>query len=234
MDINTFIAELNKIGININELQLKQLEKYYELLIEYNKVMNLTGITEKKEVYLKHFYDCLTINKVVDLNNVSSLCDIGSGAGFPGLVIKILFPNIKIDLVDSLNKRINFLNTVINALELKDISAIHSRIEDFALVNREKYDIVTARAVAKTNILLELSIPMLKVKGMFVAMKSNVEDEIKNINNACKILNCKLKNTETFNLPIENSLRTLLVFEKECTTNNKYPRKFEQIKKKPL
>jgi len=234
MDINTFVIELNKIGININELQLKQLEKYFELLVEYNKVMNLTGITEKKEVYLKHFYDCLTINKVVDLNNITSLCDIGSGAGFPGMVIKILFQNIDMVLVDSLNKRISFLNSVIETLELKNIVAVHSRIEDFAQLNREKYDIVTARAVAKTNILLELSMPVLKVNGKFVAMKSNVEDELNNINNACKILDCKLIKNEKFNLPIENSLRTLLVFKKNCKTNNKYPRKFEQIKKKPL
>ena len=234
MDINTFVIELNKLGININDIQLKQLEKYFELLVEYNKVMNLTGITEKNDVYLKHFYDCLTINKVVDLNSVASLCDIGSGAGFPGMVIKILFPNIDMVLVDSLNKRISFLNTVIKTLELKNIIAIHSRIEDFAQLNREKYDIVTARAVAKTNILLELSMPVLKVNGKFVAMKSNVEDELNNINNACKILDCKLIKNEKFNLPIENSLRTLLVFEKNCKTNNKYPRKFEQIKKKPL
>ena len=234
MDINVFIEELEKIGINVSEEQLQQLEKYYKLLIEYNKVMNLTGITEKKEVYLKHFYDSLTLNKAIELNKINSLCDIGSGAGFPGLVIKILFPEINITLVDSLNKRINFLNIVIEELGLQNISAVHSRIEDFARQNKEKYDIVTARAVAKTNILLELSMPLLKINGQFVAMKSNVEEEIININKTCKLLNCSFIKKEEFDLPIENSLRTLLVFQKNCPTNEKYPRKFEQIKKNPL
>ena len=234
MDINVFIEELEKIGINVSEEQLQQLEKYYKLLIEYNKVMNLTGITEKKEVYLKHFYDSLTLNKAIELNKINSLCDIGSGAGFPGLVIKILFPEINITLVDSLNKRINFLNIVIEELGLQNISAVHSRIEDFARQNKEKYDIVTARAVAKTNILLELSMPLLKINGQFVAMKSNVEEEIININKTCILLNCSLIKKEEFDLPIENSLRTLLVFQKNCPTNEKYPRKFEQIKKNPL
>ena len=234
MEINVFIEELEKIGIKVTEQQLQQLEKYYELLVEYNNVMNLTGITDKKEVYLKHFYDSLTLNKVIELNKVNSLCDIGSGAGFPGLVIKILFPEINITLVDSLNKRITFLNTVIEELGLQNITAVHSRIEDFARQNKEKYDIVTARAVAKTNILLELSMPLIKINGQFVAMKSNVEEEIININKTCKLLNCSFIKREEFDLPIENSLRTLLVFQKNCPTNEKYPRKFEKIKKNPL
>ncbi len=121
MNQDKFIEELKKLNIEINEDKLIKLEKYYELLIEYNKVMNLTAITEKKEVYLKHFYDSLTITKIIDLESVNTLCDLGSGAGFPGIVLKIFFPNLKIYLVDSLNKRINFVNTVINELELKDI-----------------------------------------------------------------------------------------------------------------
>ena len=137
MNINNFIEELKKINIDINNQQLEQLEQYYKLLVEYNEKMNLTGITEKEQVYLKHFYDSLTMNKIIDLNKVESLCDVGTGAGFPGLVIKILFPNIEVTLVDSLNKRIEFLNVVIEELNLTGITTLHSRIEDFGKNTRE-------------------------------------------------------------------------------------------------
>ena len=155
MNINNFIDYLEKLGIKYTNCQLNQLEMYYEILIEYNKVMNLTGITNKEDVYLKHFYDSLTISKIIDLNNYNSLCDIGTGAGFPGIVLKIFYPNLKVTLIDSLNKRINFLNDVIQKLKLTNIEAIHCRIEEYAKINREKYDIVTARAVAPLNILLK-------------------------------------------------------------------------------
>ena len=168
-----FVEELEKLNIKVTDNQLHQLDEYYNLLIERNKVMNLTGITEKEEVYLKHFYDSITITKVIDFNDVETLCDVGSGAGFPGLVIKILFPNLQVTLVDSLNKRINFLNEVISKLELKNINTIHTRIEEFGIKNREKYDIVVARAVAQLNILLEYCIPITKVKGYFITMKGN-------------------------------------------------------------
>ena len=141
MNQNEFINELEKIGIKVDEEKLNKLEKYYELLIEYNKVMNLTGITEKDQVYLKHFYDSLTISKIINLENEESLCDLGSGAGFPGIVLKIFYPNLKITLIDSLNKRINFLNTVIKELNLTNIEAIHTRIEEYAIDNKEKYAI---------------------------------------------------------------------------------------------
>ena len=234
MNKDRFIEEVKNLGIEITDKKLEQLEKYYELLIEYNKVMNLTGITDKKEVYLKHFYDSLTLNKIIDLNQINSMCDIGSGAGFPGIVIKILFPHIKIMLIDSLNKRITFLNNVIKELNLENIEASHVRAEEFAKDNREKYDIVTARAVAKLNILLELSIPLAKINGYFIAMKSNIEEEIKNINSTLCELNCELLDTKKFKLPYENSVRTLIKFKKISKTNCIYPRKFEQIKKKPL
>ena len=166
MNEKDFINEIEKLGIFISELQLKQLNKYYELLIEWNKVMNLTGITEKKDVYLKHFYDSLTICKVINLNDYSTLCDIGTGAGFPGMVLKIVFPNLKITLVDSLNKRISFLNEVIKELELDNIIAVHSRIEEF----KGNFDIVTARAVSRLNILLEYAIPLVKKDGYFIPL----------------------------------------------------------------
>ena len=136
MDKKEFIQEINKLGIQLTEEQLHQLDKYYQLLVEWNKVMNLTGITEEKEVYLKHFYDSLTIAKVIDLTKEKSLCDVGSGAGFPGMVLKIVFPNLKVTLVDSLNKRIKFLTEVANELNLKDIALVHARAEDFAKNNR--------------------------------------------------------------------------------------------------
>ncbi|MBE6153371.1 MAG: 16S rRNA (guanine(527)-N(7))-methyltransferase RsmG [Firmicutes bacterium] len=234
MEINEFINKIKKLGINITESQLQQLEQYYELLIEENKVMNLTRIIEKKEVYLKHFYDSLTLCKIIPLNKNKKLCDIGSGAGFPGIVLKIVFPNLNITLLDSLNKRVVFLNKIIKELNLKDIEAIHCRAEVYSRENVEKYDIVTARAVAKTNILLEIASPMIKINGSFVAMKANIEDEITNINHTCKELNCKLEKIETFKLPIENSIRNLIKFTKINSTNIKYPRKFEQIKKNPL
>lgn len=234
MKIDEFINELQKIGIEINDDQLKKLEKYYNILKEQNKVMNLTRIINKEDVYLKHFYDSLTICKIVDLNKPKELCDIGSGAGFPGIVLKIIFPQLNITLIDSLNKRITFLNYVIKELNLININTIHCRAEEYAKDNIEKFDIVTARAVAKTSILLELSIPMTKINGIFIAMKANIDEEIPNINNTCDKLNCKLEKIETFKLPKEESIRNLICFRKLQSTNIKYPRKFEQIKKNPL
>lgn len=233
MTINSFIEELSKIGIEINETQLNQLEMYYELLVEYNKVMNLTGITEKEEVYLKHFYDSLTLVKAIDLNKYETLCDIGTGAGFPGLVLKIVYPKLKITLIDSLQKRINFLNIVIEKLNLKDIETIHSRIEEYGCNNREKYDIVTARAVASTNVLLEYSIPIVKLGGYFIPMKAKIDNE-PSFENAQKKLGCTMEKKIEFLLPYENSSRTLIKFKKDIITNKKYPRKFSEIKKFPL
>lgn len=234
MTIDEFIIELKKIDIDITDEQLEQLEKYYNLVIEYNKVMNLTRITDKKEFYLKHFYDSLTLNKTVNFKNIESICDIGSGAGFPGIVLKILFPNINITLIDSLNKRVKFLNIVIEKLNLKDIKAVHERAEIFSKYNREKFDIVTARAVSKLNIILELGIPMVKINGYFIAMKSNIDEELNNIDNIFNKLDCQIIDIKKFELPIENSLRTLIKIKKNSKTNLLYPRKFEQIKKKPL
>lgn len=233
MNQNDFIDELKKIGIELNNAQLAKLERYYELLIEYNKVMNLTGITNKEEVYLKHYYDSLTLIKIVNLNNYESLCDIGTGAGFPGIVLKIVFPNLKITLVDSLNKRIKFLNIVIKELGLNNIEALHCRAEEYAKENSNKFDLVTSRAVAATNILLEYCIPIVKVDGYFIAMKANIDNEPK-YENALKILNCILEKKCEFILPIEKSVRTLLLFRKKENTNKKYPRKYSEIKKRPL
>ncbi len=234
MTISEFIEELKKINIEPTEEQLEQLNKYYELLIEYNKVMNLTGITEKDQVYLKHFYDSLTIIKVIDLNMEETLCDIGTGAGFPGIVLKILFPNLKITLIDSLNKRIDFLKIVIKELNLKNIEALHERAEEYAIKNIEKFDVVTSRAVAPLNILLELSIPLLKINKYFISYKGNISREIIESKNALKQLDSIIEKIEEFELPKENSTRTIIKIKKLNKTNKKYPRKFSEIKKKPL
>lgn len=233
MPINDFIEELKKIGIILNDNQLNQLERYYELLVEKNKVMNLTGIVEKEEVYLKHFYDSLTIVKSIDLNKISNLCDIGTGAGFPGLVLKIVFPQLKVVLLDSLNKRVDFLNNVINTLNLKNIEVIHTRAEEYALSHRNSFDVTTARAVANLNILLEYAIPMTKVGGYFIALKGNVREELEDSKNALKELNTTFINLCEFSLPVENSIRSICKFQKNGDVK-KYPRKYSEIKKRKL
>lgn len=230
MNLDLFIEETKKLGIELTSQQLEKLNKFYELLISWNQKMNLTRITEKEDVYLKHFYDSLTLSKVIDLNQDLTLCDVGSGAGFPGIVLKICFPNLKITLLDSLQKRVNYLNEIIKELDLKDIEAIHTRAEEYAKQNREKFDIVTARAVANLKILSELCIPMVKVNGLFIAMKANIEEEIENSTEILKKLDSKIEKIETFYLPIENSIRNIILIEKLKPTNTLYPRRIEKIK----
>lgn len=234
MSREEFLLELDKLGIQLTDLQEKQLEIYYELLVEYNQYMNLTGITEKQEVYLKHFYDSLTLEKAIHLEKVNTLCDIGTGAGFPGLVLKIVFPNLKVTLVDSLNKRIEFLKIVIEKLNLEQIEAIHARAEEYANEHREEFDVVTSRAVANLSLLSEYSIPMVKIGGYFIPMKSHIVDEMKEISHVFKELNAKLVEVISFELPKENSLRNLIKIEKQDKTKQKYPRKYSEMKKKPL
>lgn len=234
MNKESFIEELKKINIIINDNQLKQLDLYYELLIEWNKKINLTGITEKNEVYLKHFYDSSTLNTVINLNNVKKLCDIGTGAGFPGIVIKILFPNIFVTLVDSLEKRCKFLNIVINELKLDNIEVIHDRAEDFSKKHREEYDIVTSRAVAKLNTLLEYSVPIAKINGKIIELKGNIQDELENSMNAITKLDIEIEKIYNFKLPYENSNRNIIVFNKKKSTNIIFPRKISEMKKNSL
>lgn len=228
-----FIQELKKLNINISCDILIKLDKYYHLLITENEKYNLTNITEESSVYLKHFYDSLTITKAINLDN-QKILDVGSGAGFPGLVLKIVFPNIKIDLLDSTAKRCNFLKQVIEELSLNDINVINARAEVYAKENREKYDIVTSRAVAPLKHLLEYSIPMLKINGYFIALKSNLTDELININNYYKKLHLEEPITYEFTLPKEKSLRTIYKIKKVAKTDIIYPRQYSQIKKKDL
>ncbi len=210
MDKETFIDELKKLNINITELQLNQLDKYYQLLVEWNNKVNLTRIIEEKDVYLKHFYDSITLVKAAELSKTITLCDIGTGAGFPGIVIKIVFPTLSITLVDSLLKRINFLNLVIKELKLENIIAIHSRAEDFVKYNKNKYDLVTCRAVSKLYNLIPYSIPLLKKGGYFIPMKANCADEIDEAKNIINKYNAKIESIIEFKLPFENSNRTLI------------------------
>lgn len=234
MNKEEFIKEVEKLNITLTNDMLEKLEKYYNLLIEKNKVMNLTSITNKEEVYLKHFYDSLTIVKVIDLNKNITIADLGTGAGFPGIVLKIVFDNLDITLVDSLNKRINFLNEVIKELNLKNIRTVNKRIENFSKEKNEKYDILVTRAVSKTNIILELGCKALKVNGNFILMKGNIKEEINESKNAIDKLGFIIERKEVFLLPKENSTRTLLNLKKCKKTDNIYPRDFAKIKKNPL
>lgn len=233
MNKEKFIEELLKLNIQINDIQLEKLEKYYEILERENKLYNLTAITEKESVFLKHFYDSLTIVKIIDLND-ESLCDLGTGAGFPGMVLKIMFPNLKITLIDATLKKCNFLEKVIKELNLENIKVINARVEEYAKIEREKYDIVTARAVAPLKHLLEYGIPLLKVNGTFIAMKGNINDELNGIENYENKLKIKQNKRIDFQLPIESSNRTLISFIKLEKTDIKYPRKYSEIKKKSL
>lgn len=233
MNKEEFIKALKELNIEITANQLNQLEQYYELLVSENKKYNLTAITEKEQVYLKHFYDSLTITKIINLDN-QSICDIGTGAGFPGIVLKIMFPNLKVTLIESNGKKCNFLNIVKNKLNLRDLEIINDRAEIYSINNREIFDIVTSRAVAPLKHLLEYSIPTVKVNGIYIAMKSNIEQETQNIENYYNKLDIEEINKIIFNLPIENSLRTLITYKKNSKTNKIYPRKFTEIKKKDI
>lgn len=233
MSDKEFKEELNKLGIVLTSTQENQLEMYYNLLIEWNTKMNLTGITERNSVYLKHFYDCITLIKAIDLTKNLKIVDVGTGAGFPGLVLKIVFPNLDVVLVDALNKRINFLNHVIESLKLENIEAIHDRIENYAKNNLEVFDLVTCRAVAKLNIISELCLPLAKVNGYFIPMKATIEDEISDTK-YLEVLKSKVEKVITFNLPIENSVRNLIVIKKYGSIDKKYPRQYDKIIKNPL
>lgn len=233
MNKEEFIKELKNINIELTDTQLIQLDKYYHILLEENKKYNLTAITEEKEVYLKHFYDSITLTKIIELKE-QYLLDIGTGAGFPGLVLKIVFPNLKIDLLDSTNKKCLFLQQVIDTLELKNINVLNKRAEDYAKEEKELYDIVTSRAVAPLKHLLEYSTPLLKINGNFIALKSNITEEIKNIQNYYNKLHLKDEIILEFELPKENSKRTLYKVTKIAKTPLIYPRQYSQIKKKDI
>ena len=234
MNLNNFIKEVEKLNIHLSEKQLEQLEEFYNLLIDYNEKVNLTRITEKEDVYLKHFYDSLTLIKAIDLTQGLTLCDVGTGAGFPGIVLKICFPQLKVTLVETLQKRVRFLYLVKEKLNLKDLFICKERAEIFARNNRNKYDLVTSRAMARLNILNEMCIPLVKVNGYFIPMKGSIEGELEEASNSIKELNSELENVVSFTLPIENSVRNLVIIKKIGDNKSKYPRSFNEIKNRPL
>lgn len=225
----------SKIDIELNEKQKDQFYEYMKLLLEWNEKINLTAITEPEEVILKHFIDSITISKYIKEN--AYIADIGTGAGFPGIPLKIIREDVKIVLVDSLNKRINFLNEVITKLNLQKIKTVHSRAEDFGINKeyREKFDIVTSRAVANLSTLSEYLIPLSKVNGKCLCMKGpDIEEEINAGKNAIKILGGTVTNVHKFNLPNSDIGRTVVEIEKISHTDKKYPRKAGVPSKNPL
>lgn len=230
-----FIEELNKIGITLGEKQLEQFRIYYEMLVEKNKVMNLTGITEWDEVLEKHFLDSISLIRAIDLNQELTVMDMGTGAGFPGLPLKIAFPNLKVTLADSLNKRVLFLQEVIDALELTDIEAIHGRAEDLARDKkyREQYDVAVSRAVANLSTLTEYCLPFVKIGGQFISYKSGeCDEEVAASKSAVFLLGGKIQKIVKFELG--ESGRSFIIIDKEKGTPKTYPRKAGTPSKKPL
>ena len=229
--------KLKELNIQINEIQKKQFDTFYSMLVEWNKVMNLTGITEYEEVIEKHFVDSLSIVNIFDLSEVNTVIDVGTGAGFPGIPLKIAFPHLKITLLDSLNKRINFLDSVIDELKLDGIYTIHGRAEDFAKKDdyRERYDLCVSRAVANLSTLSEYCLPYIHVGGMFISYKSgDVDDEVLESKKAISILGGKLDNVVKFQLPGTDINRSFIKIEKIKNTGKKYPRKAGLPSKEPL
>lgn len=225
----------NKIDIVFNDQQLNMFYDYMNLLLEWNEKINLTAIVEPEEVILKHFIDSLTINKYIDKDK--SIADVGTGAGFPGIPLKIYRTDLKVTLVDSLNKRINFLNEVILKLKLDNISTVHSRVEDFGRDKkyREKFDYVTARAVANLSVLSEYLIPIAKLNGSCICMKgSNVQEELVSAKNAISILEGNIKKIDEFVLPNSDIERNIIIIDKVNNTPGKYPRKAGMPVKEPL
>ena len=234
---NVLIQGCLELGIQLTDTQVNQFETYYELLVEWNKVMNLTGITEYDEVMQKHFVDSLSIVKAADLGQCKKVLDMGTGAGFPGIPIKIVYPHLEVVLLDSLNKRIKFLNEVIGKLGLSGITAIHGRAEDYAKQKeyREMFDLCVSRAVANLASLSEYCIPYTMLHGNFISYKSgSIEDELQNAKNAVFLLGGKMKDTVKFTLPGSDIERSLVVIEKVKKTPGKYPRKAGLPPKEPI
>ena len=232
-----FESKLNELGITLTDQQKQQFVKFYELLVEWNKVMNLTGITECEEVNEKHFVDSLSIVKAIDISKVETIIDVGTGAGFPGIPLKIAFPHLKVVLLDSLNKRIKFLDTVINELGLDDIKTIHGRAEDFGKnpEYREQFDLCVSRAVANLSTLSEYCVPFIQIGGHFIPYKSGkIQEELDSSRKAVDILGGKIENCVTYALADTDMERSLVVIEKVKATKKAYPRKAGKPSREPL
>ncbi|MFS0575832.1 16S rRNA (guanine(527)-N(7))-methyltransferase RsmG [Sporosarcina sp. 179-K 3D1 HS] len=237
MNEETFLQALKEHGIELNQTQIHQFKRYFELLVEWNEKMNLTAITDLPSVYLKHFYDSISAAFFVDFSGEKTLCDVGAGAGFPSIPLKICFPELKVTIVDSLNKRIGFLNHLADELQLQNVHFVHARAEDFGqnIMYREKFDMVTARAVARLSVLAELCIPLVKSGGIFISMKgAAAEEELADAKKALSVLGASLQEQFHFTLPVEESDRNISVFVKEGKTPKKYPRKPGVPNKSPI
>lgn len=235
--LEQFVARVSEQEITLNNRQLEQFELYYKELVEWNERMNLTAITEREQVYLKHFYDSLTLAFHVNLDQVTTMADIGAGAGFPSIPLKIVFPHLKLTIVDSLNKRIHFLNHLVEQLQLQDVKAIHARAEEAGRNKelRDRFDLVTARAVARLSVLNELCLPFVRPSGIFAAMKSaQTSDELQEAKRSIGLLKGKLEKVFTFTLPVEEAERNIIVLRKTDVTPAKYPRKPGTPGKEPL
>lgn len=237
MEERIFDIKLRKLGIVLTEKMKEQFDRYFELLVEWNRMMNLTGITDYNEVNEKHFLDSLAIVKVQDMEMISTVIDIGTGAGFPGIPLKIVYPHLKVTLLDSLNKRIKFLNCVIQELALEDISALHGRAEDFAKKGeyRERYDLCVSRAVANLSTLSEYCLPYVKRNGLFVSYKSGeIEEELCKSEKAVSVLGGKIEKVEKFCLPESDISRSFVMIRKDRSTPGRFPRKAGLPSKEPL
>lgn len=230
-----FEKHLQGLKINLTEEIKQRFDIYYHFLVSYNEKVNLTAITDYDGVYMKHFYDSLLLSSSFDFTKELTCVDVGAGAGFPSIPNAICFPKLNVTIIDALNKRITFLNELVEKLGISNVSALHERAEDYATKKRESFDIATARAVARLNVLVELCLPLVKVGGYFLALKSvETEDEIKEAKNAIRILGGEVVRIDTFELPNELGSRTVVVIKKVSSTPKKYPRQFAQIKNKPL
>lgn len=225
----------DNLQIELTEFQLKQFDIYYKFLIEYNEVTNLTRITDEEEVYYKHFYDSLTIVKSLDMNGINTLCDMGAGAGFPSIPLKIMYPHLQITIIDSLGKRITFLKLLIEKLNLDDVFLVYDRIENYAKNHHDNFDLVTARALGKLPLILELGLPMAKINSFFVAYKSkSYEEELNDSSNALKLLGGKVIEVIPFEIPSAYGDRVHIIIQKHKKSPLIYPRSFSAIKKKSL
>ena len=236
MSVKWLTEQLSTQDIELTEKQQHQFQTYFQMLVEWNEKMNLTSITEELEVYLKHFYDSIALSFYTDLTQELTICDIGAGAGFPSIPLKIIYPNLKVTIVDSLNKRIHFLNQLAEALDLENVSFVHDRAEIYGKGDyRASYDIVTARAVARLSVLSELCLPLAKKGGYFIALKAQrADEEIVKAKKAIATLGAKFEEQISEMLPIEDSEREILVIRKTLETPKKYPRRPGKPAKQPL
>lgn len=232
MNKNEFINKVSELGLILNDTQIKQFEDYASFLIEYNKHTNITAITDLESIYLKHFYDSLTIikNNDIDISKVNNLIDIGTGGGFPGMVLKIAYPSIDVYLLDSNNKKTKFLDELANKLNL-NVTTINERSEEYALKHLDSFDLVVSRAVANLRVLSELCLPLVKVNGYFISLKGNIEEEYENAKDIIKKLNGNVANIINFNLPYEESVRNNVFIKKVLNNPKGYPRSYNIIKK---